>query len=216
MKIVCISDTHGFKIPDERMPDGDLLIHAGDLTMAGRLDQLVQAAKWLDHLAQKYENVICIAGNHDFSLEAFMKEDKEKELRERIFRDNAVHYLRDSGVTIRGISFYGSPWQPWFWDWAFNEERGLAIKKHWDKIPLYTNVLITHGPPMGILDRVGPEHVGCADLRNRVYEVKPTVHVFGHIHCGYGLRNTDGSCFINASQCDEAYKLTNAPIVVEI
>ena len=216
MKLVCISDTHGQNHLPENMPPADVLVHAGDLTSMGKLSELVEAAKWLDQMAMKYENVIVIAGNHDFILEAFMKEGKEKELRERIFRDRSVHYLRDSGITIRGRYFYGSPWQPNFCDWAFNEERGLVIKKHWDMIPMYTQVLVTHGPPMGILDRVGNEHVGCADLRIRVGEVKPTVHVFGHIHNSYGLRNIGETCFINASQCNEDYRLVNRPIIVEI
>ena len=213
-RIVCISDTHG-QHRNLDLPKGDFLVHAGDLTSNGKLAQTIEAATWLNSLVGKYKHVVAIAGNHDWALQAFMTE-KHEDAAKHLF-GRAV-YLRDEGVTLEGIYLYGSPQTPNFCDWAFNVERGLKIKRYWDKIPLYTHVLITHGPPMGILDRVGKEHVGCADLRVRVEEVKPTVHVFGHIHCGYGLRNIRGeeTLYVNASSCDEAYHIKNEPIVVEI
>lgn len=216
MKICCISDTHGQHAAlDGQMPDADVLVHAGDLTSMGKLAQLRDAAAWLQEQAERYEDVICIGGNHDFSLEAFMKEGFEGELRKKIF--GKVTYLRDSGVTIKGKHFYGSPWSPRFYDWAFNADRGVTIKRYWDLIPMYTDVLITHGPPYRVLDWVGMERVGCEDLRDAVERVKPSLHVFGHIHCAHGEANgMNGTKFINASVLDDSYIPRHAPTVIEI
>lgn len=215
MRICAISDTHGqHRALDGFMPEADVLVHSGDLTSNGKISQFIEAAQWLEAQTERYKAVVCVAGNHDFIAEAFMKEGREKEMREKIFP--RVHYLRDSGVTIDGKHFYGSPWSPRFYDWAFNADRGLAIKRYWDLIPAYTNVLITHGSPIGILDRVGDEHVGCADLRMAVDRIALQAHVFGHIHCGHGQKTLAGTQYVNASVLDDSYKPVHAPTVIEI
>src|SRR5579863_6916609 len=96
--------------------------------------------------------------------------------------ENGVIYLDDSGIEIEGLKIWGSPVQPEFCSWAFNRKRGKEIARHWAKIPEDTQVLVTHGPPVGILDEVdrgiisgvegGREHVGCEELRKRVDESK--------------------------------------------
>jgi Icc-related predicted phosphoesterase len=102
-------------------------------------------------------------------------------------------------------------------DWAFNLQRGPALREKWALIPEGTDVLITHGPPFGILDWTARgERVGCEDLLEAVRRVKPRLHVFGHIHEGYGEHEQDGTRFVNASICTEAYQPTNAPIVVDV
>jgi len=101
---------------------------------------------------------------------------------------NATCYLENSGVEIDGVKFWGSPWQPEFFNWAFNLPRGRRLAEIWALIPDDTEVLITHTPPYGILDRVDSgEHVGCEDLRRALQRVKPKVHVFGHIHEDRGV-----------------------------
>ena len=119
-----------------------------------------------------------------------------------------ITYLNDSGVTIEGIKFWGSPVTPWFHNWAFNRV-GEEITKHWDLIPADTDVLITHGPPKGILDETvhGRLHVGCGHLLKKVLEIKPKVHVFGHIHEARGVHEEAGIKFINASCVDLRYEL---------
>lgn len=215
MKIAMISDTHNHQPPDDQMPDADVLLHAGDFCGEGKLKELIAQASWLGRLAEeKYKHVVVVAGNHDFVLEAFMKEGREKELRERIFK--GIHYLRDSGVTIDGKYFYGMPWQPRFFDWAFNCDRGLKMRRYTDQIPLYTNVLLTHGPPHGVLDYVGGQRVGCEDLFDRVQIVKPQVHVFGHIHCAYGAKTFTDTQYFNASYVNEKYNPAHEPWVTEI
>ena len=219
MKIAMISDTHSLTIPDDQMPEADVLVHAGDMCSTGRLREVVAQAAWLERLSQeKYADVVVIAGNHDFALEAFYKENKEKELREKIF-NKRVHYLRDSGVTIGGLHFYGMPWQPRFYDWAFNEDRGLKMKRWTEQIPMYTDVLVTHGPPHGILDFVGYSgglRVGCEDLFDRVKIVKPRLHVFGHIHSAYGYKLSEGTEYFNAAVVNERYEMAHEPWVTEI
>jgi len=214
MLICAISDTHGqHRALDGFMLEADVLVHSGDLTSMGKLSQLRDASDWLNEQIGRYRHVVAIAGNHDFSAEAFYKEGREDVLRD-IF--GPVHYLRDSGVTIDGVHFYGSPWSLRFYDWAFNADRGLTIKRYWNLIPEYTNVLITHGPPIGILDRVGDESVGCADLRMAVDRIAPQAHVFGHIHCGHGQKTLAGTQFVNTSVLDDSYKPVHAPTVIEI
>jgi Icc-related predicted phosphoesterase len=136
------------------------------------------------------------------------------------------HYLQDSEVEVEGLKVYGSPWTPWFHDWAFNAQRGEDIKGLWDNIPGDTDILVTHGPPLGHGDRVlypPGQRVGCEDLLNRVKEIKPRLHVFGHIHEDSGKwdrywdkKGTSLTTFVNASSCDLSYKADNPPIVVDI
>jgi Icc-related predicted phosphoesterase len=123
--------------------------------------------------------------------------------------------LNDSGITIEGIKFWGSPITPWFHDWAYNRF-GFEIKEHWDLIPSDTDILITHGPPFGVLDTVirGNENVGCEFLMNRIKEINPKIHAFGHIHEADGIWETPKTLFINASSLSVRYEYTNKPIVI--
>eukprot|EP00026_Physarum_polycephalum_P017756 Phypoly_transcript_19088.p1 GENE.Phypoly_transcript_19088~~Phypoly_transcript_19088.p1 ORF type:complete len:151 (+),score=18.92 Phypoly_transcript_19088:146-598(+) len=122
------------------------------------------------------------------------------------------YYLRDKAINLEGINFYGAPWQPEFCKWAFNLPRGQALKEKWDMIPSNTDILITHGPPKGILDRVEGSNEGCADLLAAVQRIKPKYHIFGHIHEGYGEFSDGTTHFINASNLNGAYRPTNAVI----
>lgn len=209
MKIILISDTHTFH-NYVNMPEGDVLVHAGDLAGSGRLEEVQDALNWLN--AQPQEYVLCVAGNHDWALQKY---------KDRL-SFGRVKYLEDEGLTINGVKFYGSPWQPEFMNWAFNLERGEPLKAKWDLIPRDTNVLITHSPPAAIRDTVRPfgkylrTSAGCDDLFTAVQEIKPQVHVFGHIHSGYGMTKLGETEFYNASICDEAYRPKNAPFVVEV
>ncbi|HXN74932.1 MAG TPA: hypothetical protein VN855_00385, partial [Candidatus Acidoferrum sp.] len=120
-----------------------------------------------------------------------------------------IFLLNDSGIEVEGIKIWGSPVQPFFHDWAFNRRRGAEIKKHWDLIPEDTEILVTHGPPLGILDvtiRNG-EHVGCADLMDKILISQIKLHTFGHIHEGHGYKYQDGRVFVNASVLDSRYKM---------
>jgi hypothetical protein len=127
-------------------------------------------------------------------------------------------YLEDSSTVIEGISIYGSPWQPWFYDWAFNLQRGPEIRRKWEAIPANVDILITHGPPIGHGDEcVSGQRAGCVDLLYEIqHRIKPKFHVFGHIHEGYGVTTDGTTTFINASTCTIRYKPVNPPIVFDI
>jgi len=203
--IVAISATHSLHRACE-IPDGDILVHAGDLTNQGALKDVEDFNDFLGSLPHR--DKIVIAGNHDFCFE---RNPREAEA----LLTNCT-YLRDRAVTVQGIRLWGSPWQPWFYDWAFNLQRGAAIREKWDLIPPDTDVLITHGPPLGFGDMTsrGGEQVGCHDLLDAVRRVKPRLHIFGHIHEGAGVFDDGGTTFINASTCDLWYQPVNAPVVV--
>ena len=208
MTFVAISDTHNIHTP-MHLPDGDVLIHAGDVTGKGTEAQVYHFLEWFS--AQPHRYKIFIAGNHDFFFEL-----AQPERIAAMMPDNVI-YLNDSGVTIEGIKIWGSPIQPWFFDWAFNRKRGPEIKKHWDLIPNDTDILITHGPAHKRLDRVirGNEAVGCVDLLKAIERVEPKFFICGHIHEAYGVIEEEKTTFINASVLNENYKMANKPIVFE-
>jgi predicted phosphodiesterase len=206
MRIVCLSDTHD-QHGQLDVPDGDLLLHAGDATMTGALDQIEAFDAWLAR--QPHRHKVVIAGNHDFGFQRAPARAREL-LRSAI-------YLEDSLAEVAGLRIWGSPWQPWFYDWAFNLERGPQIAAKWAQIPAGIDVLITHGPPFGILDRTSRgDEVGCVDLLAAVQRVRPRLHVFGHIHEAHGRLERNGCIFVNASNCSERYGPEQPPIVVDL
>jgi predicted phosphodiesterase len=228
MKIVFVSDTHNY-LRQMTLPPGDVIIHAGDATMGGKLDEVAHFAKTYGELPYKHR--ILIAGNHDWMAQ------RDNALWRTLMKERGITYLEDSGAVIdpdghvypwdpekvmAGIKVWGSPWQPWFYDWAFNLKRGSEIKAKWNLIPAGVDILVTHGPPYGKLDLTlsyngNPrEEVGCYDLADAITRVKPRVHAFGHIHCGYGVVQEDGTTYVNASNCDEHYDACQDPIVLEI
>lgn len=219
MRICCISDTHN-QLSKIKLPEGDLLVHAGDWTMQGRLQEIAQFAFDLRNVVDKFPlGAVVVAGNHDFLAE------KEPATTRMLLQHPKITYLHDESVTIKGIKFYGSPYTPWFFDWAFNLERGGEIRRKWELIPDDTDVLVTHGPPAKILDTIPKGNgVGCEDLWKRLTEVRPKLCIFGHIHHSYGVmeyswfdNGFNGSTgFVNASICTEQYKPTNDPIVVDL
>jgi len=206
MRLVLLSDTH--RMHDKIViPEGDVVVHAGDFCGHGTNKQARAFANFFRALPHRHK--VVIAGNHDRCLEL------EPTLGPEIFA--GCHYLIDSGVEIEGLRFWGSPWQPWFLDWAFNLQRGPALRAKWDLIPQNTDVLVTHGPPHGILDRTSRgEDVGCEELRAAVERIRPRLHVFGHIHEGYGECEIAGTKFVNASICTLGYDPTNPAIVVDL
>jgi len=219
MKIVFISDTHNLQ-DQVTLPEGDILVHAGDLTMMGRMNEIAAAGHWLRKQPHRYK--VVVAGNHDwmFAKNRMMAVSLLNQGLVGGERKGEIVYLEDSMVTINGLKIWGSPWQPTFFDWAFNADRGGAIKRYWDMIPEGLDILVTHGPPMGIHDQIaahlGSEHLGCEELMAAVERVKPKIHVFGHIHGGYGQTQYVNTLFINAAICNEGYKAVNDPIVIEL
>jgi len=213
MRIVCISDTHNCNAQIS-VPDGDLLVHAGDATINGSIGEVQAFLDWYASLPHRRK--IFVAGNHDWLFE------RDSGIAEQMTTDRGIDYLRDSAIGIDGLRFYGSPWQPRFFDWAFNMNRGPEMAEKWEMIPDGTEILITHGPPYGILDlvyRPRRDNAGCEDLLRRVGQLATSglrYHIFGHIHSGYGTLTENGVTFVNASTCDEDYFPTQAPIVIDV
>jgi predicted phosphohydrolase len=206
VRIVALSDTHCMH---ERIavPEGDVLIHAGDFCLSGKASQARAFARWL--AAQPHPHKVVIAGNHDRCLEL------DPALGPLLFE--GCHYLFDSEVTVAGLRLYGSPWQPWFLDWAFNLPRGERLREKWALIPAGIDVLVTHGPPFGVRDRVlDGTPVGCEELLSAIARVRPRVHVFGHIHEGYGVERVGATLHANASSCTFAYAPVNPAIVIDL
>jgi Icc-related predicted phosphoesterase len=208
MRFVAISDTHGLHY-QLKLPPGDVLAHAGDVCNRGTEKEAIDFINWFS--TQNYKYKIFIAGNHDFYFELAAPKDVAKAI------PSNVIYLCDSAVQIEGINVWGSPISPWFFNWAFNKHRGAEIANHWHKIPHNTNLLITHGPVFGKLDKtMNGDSVGCVDLLQIVEKINPQVHLCGHIHEAYGQINTAKTKFLNASVLNEKYRLVNAPLLFEL
>lgn len=206
MRIVAISDTHTMH---DRLtiPDGDVLVHAGDLCGNGTVLEVERFDKFLSRLPHTHK--VVIAGNHDW---CFARDPV-------IARAALVHgtYLEDSGVELDGVRFWGSPWQPEFMQWAFNLPLGEALRAKWALIPDGTDVLITHGPPRGYGDRCfDGREVGCPDLLAAIDRLQPAAHICGHIHEGYGVRARGRTQCVNASSCDLRYRPIQAPIIIDL
>ena len=218
--ITFISDTHSIhQYCENDLPGGDILIHAGDFMNGGYTKiEVIEFLDWFRAI-KGYDKKIFIAGNHDRILE----NDPTWSLLTIKDYTNLI-YLQDEGYSIYDIDndlsvkLYGSPWQPEFFNWAFNLPRnGEVMKAKWDDIPDDTDILITHGPPFGHLDIPGGQsiRVGCEMLRHRVDELRPKIHVFGHIHGSSGYYYNGHTHFINASILNEQYLYTNLPVSIE-
>ncbi|KKN31472.1 hypothetical protein LCGC14_0823450 [marine sediment metagenome] len=208
-KIVCISDTHG-EFRGLVVPDGDILVHAGDITTYGQPAELVDFNLWLTGLP--HQDKVVIAGNHDAALA-----NQPAEFGRRVL--TAAHYLQDSEVQVQDVRIYGSPWTPEFMNWHFMMPRdGWELRAKWAKIPEELDILLTHGPPANKLDysKFQKTGVGCHLLREAVERARPRYHVFGHLHESYGGIEGEFTTFINCSIMTRSYVLANAPIVIEV
>ena len=212
MRIVCLSDTHG-KEEQIKIPFGDILIHCGDFSMRGSENEFREFASWFN--AQPHQYKLCCPGNHDWLAQRNM------ELAKEIFKPSQL--LHNEGIEINGVKFWLSASTPWFYDWAFNFRRGADIAKEWNLIPDDADVLITHGPPNGILDEVERwpevyENVGCEELRKKVDQMPNLkLSIFGHLHLRGGQSMKLGNTtFANVASVNEDYKVVNEPFIFDI
>ena len=222
-KITFISDTHTKhnQITSD-LPGGDILIHAGDFMNSGYYpDEATGFFKWFDEI-DSYDTKILIAGNHDRLME------NEPEWAKGILTGyKTIEYLQDEDLVLYydghngdfpedNVRIYGSPWSPYFYNWAWNLPRnGPELQEKWGNIPDDTDILICHTMPWGHLDITDNMRVGCELLRFRVDEIKPKIFVGGHIHSGYGYKFDGHTHFFNASVLDNGYKYNNKPITIE-
>lgn len=188
MRIVQISDTHGRHHLLNGLPAGDVLIHCGDFSDYGTEEEVLDFLNWF--IGLPYPHKIFVTGNHDLCLwDADGIED---------LPDN-VHFLQDRGVTIEGTSFFG-----------------IAYNHPADLIPEGTDVLVTHEPPLAILDEIDGANWGNLPLLQRVYAVRPRYHLFGHTHGDWGMEEKDGIVFSNAALLDHRLDVVYPPRVIDI
>jgi predicted phosphodiesterase len=214
MKIVAASDLHG-NLPD--IPECELLLLVGDLTPVENHGIHFQA-EWLDTKFRSWlryvpaRQIIGIAGNHDFVFE---------QAPDLVPADLPWTYLQDSGTQWEGWNIWGTPWQPVFFDWAFNGTPA-QLRRQWALIPDNTDILVVHGPPHGYGDQArklsgnGWHQCGCPHLLERIQEIQPRLVVFGHIHEGRGQWQLDRTVLANVSLVDEAYRYVHKPWVMEL
>lgn len=210
----CISDQHGCL--DMQVNPCDFLLIAGDIVPLSLQRNFELSFNWINTVflpwldIQPAKHKIFIAGNHDFVFQDI----------DNLCAPKDIYYLRDESITLDGLNLYGSPWTPWFWDWAFNFPKddldGRFAQSKWAQIPEDVNILITHGPPSSILDYVGPSHgAGCTDLKIRIKQLKDLkLHCFGHLHQGFGHKIENSVNFVNAAygyKNEQNYK--TAPLI---
>lgn len=211
---------------------GDVLIHAGDFSNTGEQEQIEDLHAWLVSLPHKYK--IVIAGNHDttFDTDYYLSRGAKRfhalepydphAVRRILVESDQVVYLEDSAFVIpngdASIKVWGSPYQPEFCDWAFNLPIGEETRAKAKEIPTDVDVLVTHGPPAGHGDLCSHgAHAGCAHLLEEIRtRVMPSVHIFGHIHEGYGVTKDEKTTYVNASSCTLRYAPSNPAVVFDM
>lgn len=206
MRIAAVSDLHGH-FPE--IPECDLLLLAGDYCPVSYGQQhwfRNRFAPWINKVSEKTK-IIGVAGNHDMIFQEAP----------HLVPEMNWTYLQDSGCEFRGLKIYGTPWQPRFFDWAFNADED-ELAETWSLIPDDTDILVLHGPPRGYGDfsPFGNEHTGSLSLLARIYEIQPKLVVAGHIHSGYGRYEIGDTVFLNCAMVDEKYKPVNPAHVIEL
>lgn len=228
LRFVCISDTHGrHRDLTSRLPDGDVLLHAGDFSMAGGLEEVQDFGRWLHSLS--FQTKIVIAGNHDVSFDKSYQghhgrggatADATRAAFTKLCEaDESLVYLEDAECSVRGVRIYGTPWQPEFGFWAFNLQRGPLLMEKWRAVPAGVDILLVHGPPLGRGDVCLPseQRSGCADLLSEIQgRIRPAFCVFGHVHEGAGVSFDGTTHYVNACSVDEDYQVIHPPLVFDV
>lgn len=206
MKLVCLSDLHGH-LP-ENLPQADCVILAGDYMPDQHYqEEWVEScfAPWLQGLSQR-AFVIGVAGNHDRLFEE----------QPQIAKNLTWNYLQNSSCSYGGLKFWGTPWTHQIFPMAFAASKE-ELQRAFEQAPTQVDVVVSHGPPHGVLDRdPSGQHVGSLAFRRWVLGAKPQVVVSGHIHGGYGQARLGSTTVINAALVDEDYVPRNPLILIEL
>lgn len=232
VRIVHLSDTHG-KHKTLEIPECDILIHSGDFSPIGELHSIKEFLAWFKRQVKATHKVF-MAGNHDRKLDPkFQGPEDLRQIRE-IFafhrEGEHFHYLCNNSIELMGLKIWGSPITPWFHGekWAFNKHRGDEIDEVWKKIPMETDIVVTHGPVKHKLDKLylpptsddPPEvwdgYAGCDRLAYHIKRVKPILHLSGHIHEGYGYVYDEHTNYFNGSICTLWYEPENKPWIIDL
>jgi Icc-related predicted phosphoesterase len=229
MKVVCLADTHCEHRKLE-VPDGDILICAGDFTHTGRTKSVLDFVQWFSSLPHKYK--ILVAGNHDLTLDESFYLDKRKvrkfhrkpcdlEVVRKVVKQNEkFFYLHHDWVEVNGLKIFGSPYVPTITsssrEWAF-ERSEETLTRLYSSIPSDIDILVSHTPAFGILDEYNSVQFGSWALRHAVARIKPKALVCGHIHSGYGQQYVNGTLHVNCAQVDgDNYEIIRSPQTFEL
>lgn len=205
-KLVALSDTHE-RHRQIDVPDGDVLMFAGDLTMTGEMAAVKDFAHWLADLP--HEHKLVIGGNHDCCFTDHRR-DKAIALLEG---DAGALYLQGHGTTIGELNVFGTPWTQTYNEWCLQKDED-GLRREFQRIPADTDVLVSHGPAYGTGDYLdGYGHIGSEALRDVVERVQPDLHLYGHVHQHHG-RQAPGS--YNVSVLDGEYNVVAEPVVIEV
>lgn len=218
MIVDCCSDLHG-EFPTLE-PGGEVLIVAGDFTASDTEPEYFRFFDWL--YEQKHKKKVIVPGNHDTLME------KENYKGPAGVMEGVFDFLCDSGTEFQGMKIWGSPWTAAFpgmnphcmgYTIIMGCDTDDWLAEHWGMIPPDTDILITHCPPFGVMDR-SRNKVRCGsqslyDIHHK-WRIHPRLHVFGHIHEGYGVIERGGTIFVNASHMNGDYECVNPPIRLEI
>jgi len=214
VRVVFVSDTHmRHSHLVGKLPPGDVLVHCGDMTMDGTLEELRGVAAWFKSMAKDFEAIVAIPGNHDYCLEPASSDFQAA----RAELATCCTLLMDSEVVVCGLRIYGTPWTP-----PIPRRKPMAFQlsdltSKWAQIPDGIDILVSHGPPRGRLDRIILGYnVGCPDLRATVERVRPSIVAFGHIHEAYGTELHDGIVYINAATANLLYEPTHRVPVYDV
>lgn len=227
IRLCCFSDTHRNhrRIPRKTIHPADIAICAGDFTSCGRYSNVVDFKRWL--LSQPFKHRIVIAGNHEWTFDnenvPFYKDFLVRRKVQHPIENSKlplicdeIHYLEHTSVEIEGITFFGSPYT------TAKKVKPFPIyenekEKLWNEIPINVDIVITHSPPHGILDMsTKSRHKGCTGLFDRIKKVKPSCHVFGHVHASHGIQQTTNTLFANVSVCNEGRKLAHSLTYIDL
>ena len=230
IRFVFISDTHEAPEWENNVPNGDVLIHCGDFTMLGGMKETKDFVSKFEKQPHKIK--IVVAGNHEMTFDTekfkmkrqvigerfrFLRKVDDVKVKEVVTLNTNLIYLENVSIDVLGYKIYGSPVQPHFYDWAFNVRRE-RIAEVWKQIPADTEILITHGPPLGFGDLTEEnEHRGCADLLDHIRNrIKPKIHAFGHIHHSYGVWKDENTIYVNAAICDINYNAMRMGVAIDL
>lgn len=205
-RIIALSDTHNLHNKVE-VPECDIIIHAGDATGRGSMEELIPFLNWFSKLKSKYK--VLVPGNHDWGFQ------HQQDFYKIQCQERGITLLIDDMADLDGLKIYGSPITPYFCNWAFNRFPGPEIQAHWDKIPSGMDIIVTHGPAYQILDmNMLNQNCGCDQLLSKLLEVKPKAHICGHLHENYGVKEFMGIKFHNVALCNEAYRIAEKPMEI--
>lgn len=209
--LVHLSDTHLREL--NNLPGGDVLAHTGDFLNYGSVDELARFIKELESVAKRYTEVWIVPGNHDI-----ITEDNPELAREMFKAIPNVILLDHKAYEYKGFKVFGTPYQPFFCNWGWNIKSSQVLEGKYNDIPDDVEILLTHCPSYGILDRTPRgELVGSRELKAQLPRLKNLkVHAFGHIHNDYGYEVINEVTYSNASICDERYIASNEPRVIDV